>query len=433
MPYIYSKYETMARAELAQLQGERLKNLVERVYANVPAYRRKMELAKLTPADIRGMEDLHKLPFTEKQDLRDNYPFGMFAVPKDKIVRVHASSGTTGKLTVVGYTQGDIDVWSEVMARSLAMAGVKPSSAVHVAYGYGLFTGGLGAHYGAEKIGAMTVPVSSGNTMRQIMLLKDFGATHLCCTPSYALFIAEELKKEGYTPKDFQLKAGIFGAEPWSDAMRADIESKLEIDAYDIYGLSEICGPGVSMECGCKCGAHIQEDHFIPEIVDRHTLEPLPYGEEGELVFTTVTKEGIPLVRYRTRDITRLFADKCACGRTTARMQRVRGRTDDMLIIRGVNVFPSQIESVLIKTGGVEPHYRINVARAGNTDVMEIEVEMTQEMFSDEVKVVQALKEEMERKLQSVLGLTATVKLVSPNSIARSEGKAVRINDMRTL
>ena len=430
--YILDKTETLSRGELAALQSERLQKTVRLVYDNVPVYRAKMEEKKLRPEDIRSVEDLHKLPFTTKQDLRANYPFGMFASPKEDIVRIHASSGTTGKLTVVGYTQNDLDVWTACMARSMAMAGIDRSSTVQVSYGYGLFTGGLGAHYGAERLGAAVVLTSSGNTLRQITLMKDFGVTHLCCTPSYALYIADEIRKMGLDMAEFELRGGLFGAEPWSEAMRGEIEKKLNITALDIYGLSEISGPGVAMECGCKAGSHIQEDHFIPEIVDPDTLEPLPYGQTGELVFTTITKTGQPLIRYRTRDITSLNAEPCACGRTTVRMNKVFGRSDDMLIIRGVNVFPSQIETVLIRAGGIEPHYQINVDRVNNTDVMEIEVEMTEEIFSDEVRNIEKLKQKIESMLYSMLGVTATVRLVGPNTIPRSEGKAKRINDRRT-
>lgn len=426
--------ETMPREKLKQIQSERLTSVIKRVYDNVPAYRAKMDAANIKPSDIKGVEDLSKLPFTVKQDLRDGYPFGMFAAPKTDIVRLHASSGTTGKLTVVGYTQSDIEVWSELMARSLAMAGATKDSTVHIAYGYGLFTGGLGAHYGAEKLGATAVPVSSGNTKRQIMLLKDFEADILCCTPSYALFLAEEIKKEGLQFSDLKIKAGVFGAEPWSEAMRADIESKLNIIALDIYGLSEIMGPGVSMECTEKCGAHIWEDHFIAEIVDKETLQPLPYGSEGELVITTITKEGIPMIRYRTRDITTLTEEKCRCGRTHVRMKRVVGRSDDMLIIRGVNVFPSQIETVIMNIGkGVEPHYQLIVERKEGHDTLEVQVEMSESLFSDEVKAIENVKYNLEKDLQSMLGVSAKVKLCEPQSLPRSEGKAKRIIDNRKI
>ena len=428
------KIETMPRSELKSIQGDRLRSVVGRVYDNVPAYRAKMDAAKIKPADIRSADDIHKLPFMVKQDLRDGYPFGMFAVPKSEIVRLHASSGTTGKLTVVGYTANDLDVWSDVMARSLACAGATKDSVVHVAYGYGLFTGGLGAHYGAERLGATAVPVSSGNTKRQIMLMRDFGADILCCTPSYALFLAEEIKKEGVSLSDLNLKAGVFGAEPWSEAMRGEIEKKLNIGAFDVYGLSEIMGPGVSMECEAKCGAHIWEDHFLPEIIDRETLEPLSYGEEGELVITTLSKEGIPMIRYRTRDITSLHTEKCICGRTHIRMKRVLGRSDDMLIIRGVNVFPSQIESVLMNAGkGIEPHYQLIVDRIEGLDTLEVQVEMSSELFSDRVSSIEDIKGNLERDLASMLSVSAKVKLCDPYSLPRSEGKAKRVIDKRTM
>ena len=426
--------ETIPRKQLKELQSERLIAVIEKVYKNVPSYRAKMDALNVKPFDIKSAEDICKLPFMVKQDLRDGYPFGMFAVPKTDIVRLHASSGTTGKLTVVGYTKNDIEVWSELMARSLAMAGGNKDSVIHIAYGYGLFTGGLGAHYGAEKLGATTVPVSSGNTKRQIMLLKDFGADIICCTPSYALYLAEEIKKEGLTMSDFNLKAGVFGAEPWSEAMRKDIEEKLGISALDIYGLSEIMGPGVSMECNEKNGAHIWEDHFIAEIVDKDTLQPLPYGKEGELVITTITKEGIPMIRYRTRDITTLYDEKCKCGRTHARMKRVVGRSDDMLIIRGVNVFPSQIETVIMNIGkGIEPHYQLVVDRKEGQDSLEVQVEMSQSLFSDDVKTIEIIKHNLEKDLNSMLGVTAKVKLCDPYTIPRSEGKAKRIIDNRKI
>ena len=407
--------------------------MVKRVYDNGPVYRAKMDEAGVKPEDIRTIKDITKLPFTVKQDLRDNYPFGMFSAPKKDIVRLHASSATTGKLTVVGYTRKDLDTWAEVDARSLVMAGATNESTVHVAYGYGLFTGGLGMHYGAEKLGAVTVPVSAGNTKRQLMLMRDFGADILCCTPSYAIYLAEEIEREGMNIDDFNLKAGIFGAEPWTNEMRRIIEAKLKIKAYDIYGLSEICGPGVACECEEQSGMHINEDFFFPEVVDRDTLEPLPYGEEGELVFTTLTKEGIPLIRYRTRDLASLNAEPCKCGRTLIKMNKVNGRTDDMLIIRGVNVFPSQIETVLLNSTGVEPHYHIIVDRVNNLDIIEIEVEMSEKLFSDEVKAIEALRKKLEADMLSMIGVSAKITLVSPHSIARSEGKAKRITDKRKI
>lgn len=427
------EYECMSRSEMEALQSERLKNVVKRVYENVAPYRRKMDEIGLKPADIKSVKDLHKLPFTVKKDLRDNYPFGMFAADRGDVVRLHASSGTTGKLTVVGYTKNDLNVWSECMARSLAMAGADKNSVIHVSYGYGLFTGGLGAHYGAEYMGATVVPASSGNTKRQLTLMRDFGATVLCCTPSYAIYLATEMEKEGISVDELSLKAGVFGAEPWTNEMRREIEQRLHISAHDIYGLSEICGPGVSMECRVKNGSHIQEDHFIPEIIDPDTLEPLDYGEKGELVFTTITKEGIPLIRYRTRDITSLNADECECGRTTVRMNRVVGRTDDMLIIRGVNVFPSQIETAIMNVSGVEPHYMIIVDRVGNLDTMEIRIEVTSSILSDSVKQLEIMKKQIEHELLSYLGVSASVKLVEPGTLPRSEGKAKRVIDNRAL
>lgn len=430
--YIYNKeMETLSRTELENLQSGRLKKLVKNVYESIPAYRKKMDEINLKPSDINSIADLHKLPFTTKQDLRDNYPFGLFTAKQKDIVRIHASSGTTGKLTVVGYTKNDIDIWSEVMARSLAMGGVNEDSIVHVCYGYGLFTGGLGAHYGAEKIGASVVPASSGNTKRQIMLIKDFGATTICCTPSYATYLAGELKNEGVELSDLKLKSGVFGAEPWTDKMRGEIEKSLNITALDVYGLSEIIGPGVSMECEIKNGSHVFEDHFIPEILDTETLEPLPFGSRGELVFTTITKEGMPLIRYRTRDITTLYADKCACGRTHVRMAKVLGRSDDMLIIRGVNVFPSQIETVLLNSQNVAPHYQIIVDRINSVDNIKVEIEMTEELFSDKISAVEETKNKIARELASALSISAEVILVNPNSIPRSEGKAKRVIDNR--
>ncbi|MGI6701443.1 MAG: phenylacetate--CoA ligase family protein [Christensenellales bacterium] len=430
----YNEIECMDRDALTSLQSDRLRRVVERVYNNNYAYRNKMDLAGIKPSDIKSIEDITKLPFTVKQDLRDSYPFGFFSAPKKDIIRIHASSGTTGKLTVVGYTKSDIDIWAEVCARSLVCAGADEHSLVHIAYGYGLFTGGLGMHYGSEKLGCATIPVSSGNTMRQITLMKDFGADVICCTPSYAIYLADEIEKNNIDKSELKLKAGIFGAEPWSDEMRKEIESRLNIKAYNIYGLSEICGPGVSMECKAQDGMHIFEDHFYPEIINPDTLEPVADGERGELVITTLTKEGIPLIRYRTRDITAVNREKCDCGRTMVRMGRVFGRTDDMLIIRGVNVFPSQIETVIMNVGGgVQPHYQIIVDRKDSLDVMEIRIEISESVFSDEIKVVEALRKRLEHDMQSMLGISATIKLVSPNSLPRSEGKAKRVMDLRKL
>lgn len=432
MKYFNRQYECMSRSELENLQSERLKKVVKNVYDNVKPYREKMDVKKLKPADIRTVRDLSLLPFTVKHDLRNNYPFGMFAAPKKEIVRLHASSGTTGKLTVVGYTKNDLDVWAECAARALVMAGAHEESVVQVSYGYGLFTGGLGLHYGVEKLGAVVVPTSSGNTKRQIMLMKDFGANFLCCTPSYAVYIAEEMQKEGISPSELQLQGGIFGAEPWTEEMRREIEKRLHIRAYDIYGLSEIMGPGVAMQCSENAHSHIFEDHFIPEVIDPDTLEPLPYGTRGELVFTTITKEGIPLIRYRTRDITTLRNDKCACGRTFVTMDRVTGRSDDMLIIRGVNVFPSQIESVLIKnSGGRGLQYQIIVTRKGMLDNMEIQIEMDDALFSDQIRRIEDVKNAIQQDLNSMLSISAKVTFVEVNSLPRSEGKAKRVIDMR--
>lgn len=432
MKYYNKEIETMTRSEMSALQSERLVKLTERVYANVPYYKAKMDAIGLKPQDIKSISDISKLPFTLKTDLRGNYPFGLFGCDRKNVVRLHASSGTTGKLTVVGYTKNDVEAWSECCARALVSAGVSNEDTVHIAYGYGLFTGGLGLHYGTEKLGAAAVPVSSGNTMRQITLLKDFGSTVIACTPSYAVYLAEEMAAEGLTPSDFSLKTGIFGAEPWTDEMRREIEKKLKIKAYDIYGLSEISGPGVAMECNRFCGKHIYEDYFYPEIIDPETLQPLPYGQKGELVFTTLTKECIPLVRYRTRDICTLYAEPCDCGRTLVRMSKIEGRSDDMLIIRGVNIFPSQIETVLLNIGGmIGPHYQIILDKKGSLDTMEIQVELNENAFSDEVKVIEQLKARISHDMQSMLGISAKITIVSPRSLPRSEGKAKRIIDNR--
>ena len=425
--------ECMPREQLAELQSRRLIETVQRVYHNVPYYRQRMQELGIMPEDIKGAEDLHKLPFTTKQDLRDYYPYGLFAVPLSEIVRIHASSGTTGKPTVVGYTRKDIVTWSELMARTLVCGGTHKDSVIQIAYGYGLFTGGLGAHYGAERIGASVIPVSGGNTKRQIMLMKDFGTTVLACTPSYALYIAETIEEMGIKREELKLEYGIFGAEPWSEAMRKEIEEKMQISAIDIYGLSEVIGPGVASECQCKVGLHIFEDHFIPEIIDPETGEVLPPGQEGELVFTTITKEGLPVIRYRTRDISSLNYDLCPCGRTHVRMNKVLGRTDDMIIIRGVNVFPSQIESVLMEIGDTEPHYLLVADRIGNLDSLEVWVEVSNKLFSDEVRKLEDLRQRITREIQGTLGLTAKVKLVEPKTIERSEGKAKRIIDRRKL
>lgn len=380
--------------------------------------------------DIKSIDDITKIPFTVKQDLRDNYPFGLFAVAKDELVRIHSSSGTTGKQTVVGYTQGDIDRWSQGVARAIVGAGGTKDDSIQISYGYGLFTGGLGLHYGAEKIGATAIPVSSGNTKRQVQILQDFEPDIICCTPSYALTIAEMVKEMGIDPSSLKLRAGILGAEPWTDEMRREIEEKLKIKAYDIYGLSEIAGPGVAYECREQDGMHICEDFFYPEIVDPDTLEPLPDGEYGELVFTCIGKEALPLLRYRTRDISYITHEKCACGRTLVRMKKPRGRSDDMLIIRGVNVFPSQIEHVILSLG-MEPNYQIIVDRVNNSDVLTVCVEMSEAFFSDEVKKIENKEREISASMQSMLGVSAKVRLVEPRSLPRFEGKAVRVTDNR--
>ncbi len=426
------KYECMSRNELNMLQSLRLVDTVRRVYNNVPFYKERMDKAGVKPEDIKSIKDISKLPFTMKQDLRDTYPYGLFAVPMDEVVRIHASSGTTGKQIVVGYTKKDIDIWSEVAARALTMAGACAHDFVHVSYGYGLFTGGLGMHYGAETIKATAIPVSTGNTKRQITVMQDFGSSVICCTPSYALYIAETIEEMGIPKESLKLKAGIFGAEPWTEEMRQEIQKRLGIKAYDIYGLSEIIGPGVASECECQAGMHVSEDHFYPEIINPDTGEVLPEGETGELVFTCITKEAFPLIRYRTRDIASLNYEKCKCGRTLVRMNKPQGRSDDMLIIRGVNVFPSQVESVLLSLGH-EPYYQLIVDRNGNLDTLEILVEMSNEFFSDAVKNVEKTAREIKNAVESTLGIAAKITLVEPKTIQRSEGKAVRVIDKRKL
>ncbi len=428
------EYETMPREALESIQLRRLQATLERAYATVPFYRERLQAAGITPANIKTLEDLQAIPFTTKQDLRDNYPFGMFAVPMTNVVRIHASSGTTGQPTVVGYTARDIGTWAELMARSLSAGGATREDIIHNAYGYGLFTGGLGVHYGAEKLGASIIPVSGGNTKRQVIIMKDFGPTILTATPSYALHLAEVAIEMGVSFQNLKFKYGIFGAEPWSETMRREIENKLHLSAVDIYGLSEVIGPGVAIECHeAKKGLHIFEDHFIPEIIDPSTGKVLPYGETGELVFTSLTKEAFPVIRYRTRDISCLNPEPCICGRTHVRMQRVSGRTDDMLIIRGVNVFPSQIESVLMNVDEVEPHYQLLVDRKDNLDILTVRVEVGERLFSDEVKKLQSLEAKIEKDIKEYLGVSAKVKLVEPKTIARSEGKAVRVIDNRKI
>ncbi|MDR1724085.1 MAG: phenylacetate--CoA ligase [Tannerella sp.] len=425
--------ECMSRDEMRKLQTIRLKRVVERVYHNTPFYRKKMQELGITPDDIRSIEDIVKLPFTVKTDLRDNYPFGLMASPMSEIVRLHASSGTTGKPIVVGYTRNDLGVWSEGVARCLIAYGLTKNDIVQVSYGYGLFTGGLGAHDGTEKIGGTVIPMSSGNTQKQIQLMHDFGANALACTPSYALFLAEAIRESGIPIEEFKLRIGAFGAEPWTENMRRELEEKLRIKAYDIYGLTEISGPGVGGECECQDGTHLWEDHFYPEIVDPVTLEPVEPGKQGELVFTTLTKDGMPMIRYRTRDLTHLNYEKCRCGRTAVRMGRILGRSDDMLIIRGVNVFPSQVESVILELPEFEPHYFITVDRVDNTDTFQIDVELRPEYYSDEINKVVALRNKVTQRLQSVIGISPDVKIVEPRSIERSQGKAKHVLDKRIL
>ncbi len=427
------KIECLDRNGMNAVQSERLTDTVRRVYHNVPAYRRKMQEAGLVPSDIRGIDDLPRLPFTTKSDLRDNYPYGLFCVPLSEIVRLHASSGTTGKPIVVGYTRKDLQMWAEVVTRTLCMAGIHKNDIVQVAYGYGLFTGGLGMHYGIENLGATVIPISGGNTAKQIQLMQDFGSTVIACTPSYSLHLAEGMKEMGISPESLKLRVGIFGAEPWSENMRRQIEAHLKLKAIDIYGLGEIIGPGVSCECEHQCGMHINEDHFIPEIIDPETLQPLPPGSKGELVFTTVTKEGIPMIRYRTRDLTRLIYDRCECGRTLVRMEKCTGRSDDMLIIRGVNVFPSQIESILLDMSETMPHYLLIVDREGNLDTLRLMVEVQEQYFSDEIRVLQQLRMKIATKIESTLGISVGVNLVEPKTIERTAGKARRVIDNRKI
>lgn len=426
--------ESMDREEIKKIQTERLIWQVKRCYENVAVFRERMQEKGLTPDDIRSLDDLQKLPFTYKKDLRDYYPYGLFAAPMKDIVRIHASSGTTGRQIVAGYTAHDLEMWSHLMARQLAATGADKNSIVQVSYGYGLFTGGLGAHGGVERLGATVIPTSSGNTERQIRFMRELGTTHLCCTPSYAMYLAETMQEMGIID-ELKLKAGIFGAEPWTEDMRTKIEDTLHIKAYDVYGLTEIMGPGVAYECSAQNGMHINEDMFIAEIIDPETGEVLPEGSFGELVFTTITKEGMPMIRYRTRDLCSFNYEKCSCGRTFVRMNKPKGRSDDMLIIRGVNVFPSQIEEVLLKVSGdsITPNYQIIVDRVNNTDTLDVQVEMSEKMFSDDVKSIEKIEKEIKDRLRSVLGLSAKVILVNPKSITRSEGKAKRVIDNRKL
>ena len=428
------KAELIERNELEALKLYKLINTVHHCYNNSPFYKQKMDELNVKPSDIKTLEDIRLLPFTNKTDLRDTYPFGMFAAPMESIVRIHASSGTTGKPTTVGYTQNDIDIWAECTARALGCCGATNKDVIQIAYGYGLFTGGLGLHYGAERMGATALPISSGNTQRQIMLMQDFGANVLACTPSYALMLFEAIRDMNIPRESFKLRAGCFGAEPWTEEMRGHIEELMGIDAMDIYGLSETMGPGVAIECKeAKQGMHYWEDYFIIEIVDPNTGEPLRDGEFGEVAITTLGKEGIPTLRYRTHDISCIIDEPCTCGRTHKRLHKLTGRTDDMLIIRGVNVFPSQIESVLVNINGISPHYLLVVDRANNLDTLEIQVEMTSELFQDEVRKIEALRADIARKVQYTLGLTANIRLVAPRTIERSQGKAKRIEDKRKI
>lgn len=424
--------ECMSRDEMHNLQSARLKKLVDYVYHNVEFYRKKMQSIGMLPSDIKSIEDITKLPFTTKDDLRDNYPFGLFAVPNSEIVRIHASSGTTGKATVVGYTRRDLDIWSECVARCLTMAGVSKDDVIQVAYGYGLFTGGLGAHAGAEKIGATVVPMSTGNSKKLTTMMVDFGATAIACTPSYLLYISEVLEQEGLLDK-IKLKSAICGAEPWTEQMREELEKRLNITAHDIYGLSEVMGPGVACDCKFHKGLHVCEDHFYPEVLDTKTLTPVADGVLGELAFTTLTKEGIPLIRYRTKDLTSIYHDTCDCGRTSARITKFKGRVDDMLIIRGVNVFPSQIEAALCEVKEVTPHYMMIVDRVNNLDSLEIQVELDSEYFTDEIRGIEAMTKKIGHVINQAIGLSAKIKIVEPQTLIRSEGKAVHVIDKRKL
>lgn len=426
-----SKIECMSREEMRALQGEKLKKIVAHAYQNSPFYKARFDEHGVKPEDIQTIDDIVKLPFTTKQDLRDNYPFNMMAVPMSDIVRLHASSGTTGKPIVVGYTETDIENWTEGIARCFSAYGLDKNDMIQVSYGYGLFTGGLGAHYGVQKIGATVIPTGSGNTEKQLQLMQDFGSTAIACTPSYALYMTEEIRKRNIDMNNIKLKVGIFGAEPWTDNMRKELEEKLQIKAYDIYGLTEISGPGVGGECECQCGTHLWEDLFYPEIVDPETLQPVAPGEKGELVFTTLDKWGMPMIRYRTRDLTCLNYEKCACGRTAVRMSKIMGRSDDMMIIRGVNVFPSQVESILLEFPEYEPYFFIEVDRVNNTDTFVIQVEVKPEYYTDQINQLVKLRQRLASRIQSVIGIQPDIKIVEPNTIERSTGKAKRAIDHR--
>ena len=431
--HIYNRdAECMPREELKQLQSQRLSEMVKRIYENIPLYKKRFDEMGINPNDITSIDELAKLPFTEKQDLRDNYPYGLFATPMSEVVRLHASSGTTGKQTVVGYTKKDLELWGEVMARTIGAGGVTRDDIGHISYGYGLFTGGLGGGLGSETIGCATIPASTGNTRRQVTIMQDFNPSFILCTPSYALTIAEFLQENGISTDELSLKVGFLGAEPWTESMRREIEAKLKIKAYDIYGLSEVIGPGVAYECECQNGLHVNEDHFYLEVIDPETLQPVPDGTEGELVFTCMTKEALPLLRYRTRDVGVRMPGNCECGRSFVRMIKPAGRTDDMLIIRGVNVFPSQIESVLVNLDGIAPFFQMIVEREGNLDRLTVLVELTEDSFTDEVRKLEALTKKVTDSIYSILGISAKVKLVEPRSIERFEGKAKRVIDKRT-
>ena len=426
------KIECMSRDEMTDLQSRRLVKQVANVYENVEFYHKKMKELGVEPGDIKGIEDIGKLPFTTKEDLREHYPFGLLAVPKSKVARVQGTSGTTGKLTLASYTDNDIEVWAECVARALTMAGLTEEDIIHVCYGYGLFTGGMGIDFGARKLGALTIPMSAGNTQRQMMCMEDFGATAIACTPSYALHLAEAMKEEGVIER-LKIKTGIFGAEPWTVEMRKEIEQTLGINAFDIYGLCEITGPGVAMECIHHDGLHIFEDHFYPEILDPQTGKPVEEGETGELIFTNLTKEAMPLIRYRTKDLTSINRQKCQCGRTLPRISKFKGRTDDMKVIRGVNVFPTQIEAALLSIHGTLPHYMLIVDRENNLDVLTVMVEVDERYFSDEIRKLDQLKKKMEATIKQAIGVGVRVKLVEPKTITRSEGKAKRVIDNRNL
>jgi len=419
--------------QLRNLQLRKLQYMVQRAYDHVPLFRRRLDEKKFKPADIQSLADIVHLPFTIKTDLRDTYPFGLFASSMTDIVRLHASSGTTGKPIVVAYTRKDVDVWANVMVRTFAACGLGAGDIIQNSYGYGLFTGGLGAHYGAEALGATVIPTSGGNTDRQIMVMKDFGVTAICCTPSYFLHLLDRAEEMGISVKDLPLRAGIFGAEPWTESMRIRIESKAKIKAYDIYGLSEIIGPGVASACSAQNGLHVFEDHFLPEIIDTETLKPVPEGQEGELVLTTLSKDAMPMIRYRTRDVTRFITETCPCGRTIRRIERIGRRSDDMFIIRGVNVFPSQIEEALLRVEGTLPHYQIILTRVNDLDEMEIQVEVTSDIFSDKVRALEDLQRKIGYAVEHTLGIRGKISLVQPHTIARSEGKAKRVLDKRNL